>query len=414
MFQKEYTPTYRGFDSFYGYYNENMDYWDHTCSVDYTLTDSKNQFWGLDWHYDENGSMDIVWDEFGYYSTDLITDRAVKILNNYTDSEQPLFLYLAYQSVHSGNQDMPLEAPAEDVNQFPDIYDQRRRFQAGMIYNLDRHLGRVFDTLEKNKYLENSLVVFLTDNGGPIGGCDFSWSSNYPLRGSKHTLWEGGVRGVTFAYAPNFANLGSISNELFHVTDWVPTVLEAAGVPIPDGLDGVNQYRTLVDGDHTTRVEALLNLDQKSNYSAVRSGDFKMIIGQFGNGYGGCSNADAWYSPPGDTPDSSYTNKNPTVKCSKPPRFGHLCASEKFGTACMYNIAEDPCEYNNLIDDSAYADVRAALFQRLEYYLSTAVPVNWPLTDPTSAPSLHNWTWVPWVKSGDERQTEFMKLTPVF
>ena len=108
-FAKEYTPTGRGFDSFYGYYNENNDYYDHTSSLDFTLTPTFNPAWGLDWHYDENGTFEFVRDEFGQYSTDLFTNRAIEVLQNYSGNDTPFFMYLAYQSVHSANQDDPLQ-----------------------------------------------------------------------------------------------------------------------------------------------------------------------------------------------------------------------------------------------------------------------------------------------------------------
>ena len=134
------------------------------------------------------------------------------------------------------------QAPQEDINKFPNIYDSRRRITAGMIYNLDRNVGRVLDSLDQLGLADNTIVLFLTDNGGPTLNCDFSWGSNYPLRGSKHSLYEGGVRGVALARLPGRGSLksGSVSSQLIHVSDWVPTVLETVGIPIPSHLDGVS------------------------------------------------------------------------------------------------------------------------------------------------------------------------------
>ena len=112
-FAKEYTPTGRGFDTFYGYYNENGDYFDHTSNLDYVLTPKENVAWGLDWRLDKDGEFNLIYNDFGKYSTDLLTERAVYVLQNYSGSEQPFFMYLAYQAVHSGNEDQPLQVTNE-------------------------------------------------------------------------------------------------------------------------------------------------------------------------------------------------------------------------------------------------------------------------------------------------------------
>lgn len=418
-FANEYTPTGRGFDTFYGYYNENADYWDHTSNLDYVLTDKKNIAWGLDWRFDANGNFTLIHDDFGKYSTDILTDRAIEVLQNYssvreTGVDQPFFMYLAYQAVHSGNQDRPLQAPQEDVNQFPYIWDSRRRVTAGMIYNLDKNFGRLMDAVESEGHLDNTIIVFLTDNGGPTLNCDYSWGSNYPLRGSKHALYEGGVRGVALARIPQMLSSseqeeesqvvggGKVREQLMHVSDWLPTVLDAVGIEIPEQLDGVSQYGSLVSGGVSARTELLHNVDQWTNYSAIRVNHIKLIMGKWHNGYGGCDHFADWATPPGDTPISSYVTTNPTVQCNgiQPDHRESKddCWSDTLQTtACMYNISSDPCEYKNIIDDKDLSDVRDQLMERLNYYYAKALPPNWPIPDPKSLPPLHNFTWVPWV-----------------
>ena len=71
-----------------------------------------------------------------------------------------------------------------------------------MLYKLDESVGRVVAALERRNMLQDSIIVFTTDNGGPAAGFDINHASNWPLRGVKDTLWEGGVRGAAFLWSP--------------------------------------------------------------------------------------------------------------------------------------------------------------------------------------------------------------------
>ena len=73
-------------------------------------------------------------------------------------------------------------------------------------------------------------VIFTTDNGGPAAGLNNNMACNWPLRGVKNTLWEGGVRGTALAWSPTIQNPGRTSDALMHVTDWMPTILGAVNV----------------------------------------------------------------------------------------------------------------------------------------------------------------------------------------
>jgi arylsulfatase A-like enzyme len=78
----------------------------------------------------------------------------------------------------------------------------------GMVATLDESLEELTEALKAKGMMENTIIVFTTDNGGAAGGYDNSAGSNYPLRGSKNTFWEGGVRGVSFIYSPLLKNKG--------------------------------------------------------------------------------------------------------------------------------------------------------------------------------------------------------------
>lgn len=133
--------------------------------------------------------MDTLYDVNGTYSTYLYTEKAIEILREEHDQGNPFFLYLAYQNVH-----WPLEAPDEFVDQFKHIENPQRRFVAAMLSILDEGVGNVTDTLKELGIYDDTMIVFVSDNGGPTHNNEGTQSNNFPLRGGKNTLWEGGVR----------------------------------------------------------------------------------------------------------------------------------------------------------------------------------------------------------------------------
>lgn len=135
-------------------------------------------------------NLEPAWDLYGKYSTDVFTDESVKIINNHNKSE-PLFLYLAHTAVHSGNPFKPLNAPDDSIIKFNNITNYQRQKFAGMLSKLDDSVGKIIDTLKKNSMLNNSIIVFTTDNGGAASGFDSNAASNFPLRGTKGNVWEG-------------------------------------------------------------------------------------------------------------------------------------------------------------------------------------------------------------------------------
>lgn len=98
-----------------------------------------------------------------------------------------------------------------------------------MLSKLDESVGKVVEALENENMLQNSIIVFTTDNGGPAAGFDINAASNYPLRGVKDTLWEGGVRGAGFLWSPLIKSRSRIAQQMMNVQDWLPTLYAAAG-----------------------------------------------------------------------------------------------------------------------------------------------------------------------------------------
>lgn len=98
-----------------------------------------------------------------------------------------------------------------------------------ILTHLDESVGAVIRALEAQNMLNDSIVIFSTDNGGPAEGFNLNAASNWPLRGVKNTLWEGGVRGAGLIWSPRLQNRQRVSNQTMHIVDWLPTLYTAAG-----------------------------------------------------------------------------------------------------------------------------------------------------------------------------------------
>ncbi|KAG0418545.1 hypothetical protein HPB47_004781, partial [Ixodes persulcatus] len=128
--------------------------------------------------------------------------------------------------------------------------------------------------------LENSIVIFSTDNGGLPTGGGSNYGFNWPLRGFKATLWEGGVRGAAFIWSPLLRRLSRISNQMMHITDWLPTLYSAAGGDVSrlGVIDGIDMWAALCEDLPSPRREILLNIDSLINFSALIVGNRKLVL----------------------------------------------------------------------------------------------------------------------------------------
>lgn len=214
-YKKEYTPLYRGFDSHLGYWTGHQDYYDHTAQ--------ETGAWG----FDMRRNMSVAFDLHGQYATEIISKESVRIVEHH-DTSKPLFLYVAHAAVHSGNPYEPLRAPDETIAKMQHIKEYDRRKFAAMVSKLDDSVGDLMKALRKRDMLANTIIVFSTDNGGPAAGFNLNAASNWPLRGVKNTLWEGGVRGAAFVWASLIAKPRRVSNQMMQIADWLPTLYAAA------------------------------------------------------------------------------------------------------------------------------------------------------------------------------------------
>ncbi|GIY99858.1 arylsulfatase B [Caerostris extrusa] len=200
---QNYTPTYRGFDSFLGYWNGVIDPFDHTYYESHIKIPNRKGFYGLDFH---NGTTPMPSAQ-SRYVTHVFTEAAEDIIKNH-DVSQPLFLYLAQFAVHG----YPLmQAPSEDISKFKYIDNIGRRIHAATVSVMDQSVGSVFEALHKKDMLENTIFLFVSDNGALIDPDIGGFGSNYPLRGNKYTQWEGGIHVPAVIWSP-FVEAGQATN----------------------------------------------------------------------------------------------------------------------------------------------------------------------------------------------------------
>ncbi len=213
----EHHPLERGFDFFFGMLGGHDDYWP---------TVKKNR---LSVGHERPESIRVP------YLTDWFTAEALDFMNGDpgdADGNRPWFLYLSYNTPHS-----PMQAKPEDVERFAHIHDETRRTYCAMQHCLDEGIGRILDDLQMRGELENTLIVFLSDNGGSV---EVSHAINAPLRGTKGTFLEGGIRVPTIYHWPAKLEPAVYKRPVISL-DVVATFVTAAGGEPP--VPGVRQER---------------------------------------------------------------------------------------------------------------------------------------------------------------------------
>ncbi len=327
-------PTSRGFDYFYGNLTGGVGHWDHVHGG------------GYDWQ--RNG---VTVRDDGY-TTHLLTDEAVKMIEG-RDDEKPFFLYLSYNAPH-----LPNEAPDETMASYGDLDNEFRQGHAAMVTELDTGIGKVVAALEAEGILNNTLIWFMSDNGGLVPmenkAGPFAWidtmkywlgtpipirffefarlnleeggSDNTPFRDGKASVYEGGVRVPSFIHWPEGAKNKKISGRIT-VQDVFPTLVEAADLPMTLGAD----------------IDGLSRWDVIDRAADTPPPDF-FISGYF---------------------DEAYYD-------------GHWKLVSRSDLVELYDLSKDPTEQNNLAAE--HPEVVSAIEAKIAA-IDRAAPINPPMSE---------------------------------
>ncbi len=237
LIDPQYQPQHRGFDHYFGFMAGSTDPYTHSYR-------DQNKILQLDWW--RNGVP--VPEDDGAYCTDLLTDEAISLIQN-RHHNQPFLLYQAFHVVHT-----PWRLPPE----VPDTGQDNRAILCAMASNMDTNVGRILQTLDDEGIRDDTLILFLSDNGGELldpDNPDVPVASNGLLTGGKGDIWEGGMRVPGLINWPGVIPSGTVCTQLVSVLDWLPTLAAAVGIPAGNTrpLDGVNKWPAIqqnIDIEH--------------------------------------------------------------------------------------------------------------------------------------------------------------------
>jgi len=215
------------------------------------------------------------------YSTDAFTREAVKFIT--ANKAKPFFLYLPYVTPH-----LPREARPQDLARFSHVPDLRRRTTLAMMANLDDNIGWILDTLKAHDLTKNTLIFFISDNGGADvihDPANDNASFNHPLQGNKSTMFEGGIRVPFIVQWPAKFPAGTVYKAPVISLDIVATSLAAAGInkpkkPMPEGVNLIPYLTGVNEGSPHEALYWRFNfpsLQPKHHSWAVRKGDWKLM-----------------------------------------------------------------------------------------------------------------------------------------
>ncbi len=275
-------PQHQGVETFHGLLEGSRGYFTGTASGDQRLRLTVS-----------NGAGGVSSDTItegtfgGAYVTDVFGDLSVDYIDaNYQDAD-PFFLYTSFTAPHT-----PMQATASDLAHIDSLglgFSGNRRTYAAMQYALDRNVGKIVEKLEdpdgngdmSDSIFDDTLIIFLNDNGGDCCDSSPNSSSNNPLRNGKGSQWEGGLRVpmVIAGAGVDPSAEGTMFHDPVHSIDVVPTALAAAGGSFGPGetIDGVDLL-PYINGTATGVPHDALYIPRHNNrQSAVRVGDWKLM-----------------------------------------------------------------------------------------------------------------------------------------
>jgi arylsulfatase A-like enzyme len=263
--KKNYTATRKGFDYFYGIYNGMAHHEEQR----------------MDRFYDLRENFNNVKNQNRVYSTHLYTSRAIDIINN---SVNNMFMILSYQALHT-----PLTVPDKYVNMEPckKIINHNRRIYCGMLMTIDESIANITRTLKDKNMWDNTIILFTTDNGGQV----WAGALNDPLRGLKHSFYEGSIRGVAFlggGYIELFQKTQTEYHGLMHISDIMPTMLGFIGMQNNKTItltgmnfDGMNMAELIKKSQ--CPVSKIIVPYYSDNEFTIRDEKYKIIVNHFGD-----------------------------------------------------------------------------------------------------------------------------------
>lgn len=387
MSRKACLPTNRGFDSFFGIVTGTADHFSHKRRVKIRKDGQVGGFYGNSFYVNATPSFDYA----GKFCTHINTQRAIDIIKSH-DKARPLFMYLALEMVHN-----PATVPNRYKMRYLHIGNRMRRILAGQVFLLNEAVRNITTALKRHGIYRNSIIIFTSDNGGRM----FQKSSNWPLRGEKGTLWEGGIRSPGFVHSPLLPTFirGTVSRQLMHVSDWLPTLVKGVAggnlsdLPLP--VDGYNMWTSITKNRKSPRKVLLHNINPTKplrdwtgvdefrwgkvedlpfnarRQAAIRVGDWKLVTG-------------LQASPVIELPvESTYS-------------LPHDVRNTGWRSAIrLYNIDADPGERYNIA--SAYPDKVMKLLRKLKQFQKMGrKPIKFR-RDSRSNPAYLNGSWSPWL-----------------
>jgi arylsulfatase A-like enzyme len=247
-YRPEMHPQKRGFDEFYGFLGGAHDYLNAAGDKSNPILRGTERVPEVD------------------YTTDVFAREAVAFIDRHRD--EPFFVYLPFNAVH-----LPLEALDKYKSRFAAIEDKKRHVYAAMLSAMDDGVGQVLAKLRERGLEENTMVFFISDNGGPTPQ---TTSSNQPLRGYKGQVLEGGIRVPFFVQWKGHIPAGKVDGRPVVSLDIHPTALAVAGAASQEsGLDGVSLLPLLTQEKDGAPHESLFW--RFGEQSAVRVGDWKLL-----------------------------------------------------------------------------------------------------------------------------------------
>jgi arylsulfatase A-like enzyme len=211
------------------------------------------------------------------HATELFTNWAIEWIDQNNVQSKPFFLFLSYNAPH-----FPIQPPAVSLNdvrsRYPTLSDERQR-NVALVEDLDAQIGRVIRALGKSKQLDNTLILFVSDNGGSLPHAQ----SNGHLRGGKQDFFEGGIQVPAFVFWKDKISSGKVNQDVMLHMDILPTLLDVAGSKIPSGLDGISFWQSWMGKTFTTNDRTLFWVRREGGgyngmaYYAARNGNHKIF-----------------------------------------------------------------------------------------------------------------------------------------